>query len=78
MKIAAREMNLLGLTLGVLLLALTYLGLEPKIQEWGEFRAARDELQVRRDEARQMLDSQAEVEARLAEFRQGLQVFSAG
>ena len=61
MKIAAREMNLLGLTLGVLLLALTYLGLEPKIQEWGEFRAAREELQVRRDEARQMLDSQAEV-----------------
>lgn len=78
MKIAAREMNLLGLTLGVLLLALTYLGLEPKIQEWSEFRASRDELQVRRDEARQMLDSQAEVEAHLAEFRQGLQVFSAG
>ena len=55
MKIAAREMNLLGLTLGVLLLALTYLGLEPKIREWSEFRAARDELQVRRDEARDMV-----------------------
>ncbi len=75
MKIAAREQNLLGITLAVVLLALTYLVLEPKFQEWGAFRAEREDLQVRLDRAEQLLGSQAMVESRLAEFREGLPVF---
>ena len=77
MKIAARELNLLGLTLAVVVLALTYLALEPKIQEWSGFRAQREELAARREAAQQLLDSRGTVEARLAEFRQGLPVFAA-
>jgi hypothetical protein len=78
MKIAARELNLLGFTLAVVLLALTYLALESKFQEWVEFRTQRAELQSRLAEARQMLDSRESVESRLAEFREGLPVFPAG
>ena len=78
MKIAARELNLLGVTVGVILLALTYLALEPKFREWADFRAQRDDLLARRDAAQQLLDSRESVESRLEEFRQGLPVFSAG
>jgi hypothetical protein len=78
MKIAARELNLLGLTAAVVLLALTYLALEPKFQEWTEFRAQREDLLARQATAQQLLDSRETVEARLAEFRQGLPVFPAG
>ncbi len=78
MKIAARELNLLGITLAVILLALTYLALEPKFQEWADFRAQREDLLARRDSAQQLLDSRTTVEARLADFRQGLPVFPAG
>lgn len=78
MKIAARELNLLGITLAVVLLALTYLALEPKFQEWADFRAQREDLLARQEAAQQLLDSRPTVEARLAEFRQGLPVFSAG
>ena len=78
MKIAARELNLLGLTLAVVLLALSYLALEPLFQEWADFRAQREDLLARQEAAQQLLDSRPTVEARLAEFRQGLPVFSAG
>ncbi len=78
MKIAARELNLLGITLAVVLLALTYLALEPKFQEWADFRMQREDLGIRREAAQQMLDSREKVEARMAEFRQGLPVFPAG
>ena len=78
MKIAARELNLLGVTVAVILLALTYLALEPKFREWADFRAQRDDLLARRDAAQQLLDSRESVESRLEEFRQGLPVFSAG
>ncbi len=78
MKIAARELNLLGVTLAVVLLALTYLALEPKFQEWADFRAQREDLRARQEAAQQLLDSRETVEARLAEFRQGLPVFPAG
>ena len=78
MKIAARELNLLGITLAVILLGLTYLALDSKFQEWADFRTQRADLETRRDAAQQMLDSRPEVEARLAEFRQGLPVFTAG
>lgn len=78
MKIAARELNLLGATLAVVLLALTYLALESKFQEWSDFRSQREDLQARLESARQMLDSRETVEARLAEFREGLPVFPAG
>ena len=78
MKIAVRELNLLGLTLAVALLAVTYLALASKFQEWAEFRAQREDLQARQDRAQQDLDSREAVEARLAEFRQGLPVFPAG
>jgi hypothetical protein len=78
MKIAARELNLLGITAAVVLLALTYLALEPKFQEWTEFRAQREDLLARQATAQQLLDSRETVEARLAEFRQGLPVFPAG
>lgn len=78
MKIAARELNLLGVTLAVVLLALTYLALESKFQEWADFRAQREDLRARQDAAQQLLDSRESVEARLAEFRQGLPVFPAG
>ncbi len=76
MKIAARELNLLSITIAVVLLALTYVVLEPKFQEWGAFRAQREELQVRLDAAEYLLASQESVEARLAEFRKGLPVLS--
>jgi len=78
MKVAARELNLLGLTLAVLLLALTYLALKSKFQEWADFRAQREDLLARQEAAQRLLDSRADVEARLAEFRQGLPVFAAG
>ena len=78
MKIAARELNLLGLTLAVVVLALTYLALDPKLKEWTEFRDQRADLVARRDLAQRWLDSRPEVEARLAEFRRGLPVFAAG
>ena len=78
MKIAARELNLLGLTLAVVLLALTYLALEPMFQEWADFRAQREDLLARQAAAQQLLDSRDAVEAKLEEFRQGLPVFAAG
>lgn len=78
MKIAARELNLLGLTLAVVLLALTYLALKPRFQEWAEFRAQREDLLSRREVAELLLESRETVDARLAEFRQGLPVFPAG
>ena len=76
MKIAARELNLLFLTLAVVLLALTYLALEAKFQEWAQFEEQRTDLQVRRDQAQQYLESRETVEARLQEFRQGLPLYS--
>ena len=78
MKIAARELNLLFATLAVVLLAVTYVALESKFQEWGEFSAQREDLKTRQETAQQLLDSQESVEARLAEFRQGLPTFAAG
>ena len=54
MKIAAREMNLLFATLAVVLLALTYLALEPKLQEWADFGEQREDLQARRAKAQQL------------------------
>jgi hypothetical protein len=77
-KIAARELNLLGLTLAVVVLALTYLVLEPKVREWAEFRERRADLLARQELAQRRLDSRPEVEARLEEFRRGLPVFAAG
>ena len=78
MKIAPRELNLLGLTVAVVLLALTYLALEPRFQEWADFRAQREDLLARQETAQRLLDSQGTVDAQLAEFRQGLPVFPAG
>ena len=78
MKIAARELNLLGLTLAVVVLALTYLALEPKFREWTEFRERRADLLARQELAQRRLDSRPDVEARLEEFRRGLPVFAAG
>ena len=78
MKIAARELNLLVLTLAVLLLALTSVALKPKFQEWADFRAQREDLLSRKDVAERLLESRDAVETRLAEFRQGLPVFAAG
>ena len=78
MKIAARELNLLGITLAVVMLALTYLALKPKFLEWADFRAQREDLLARQAAAQRLLDSRSTVEARLEEFRQGLPVFPAG
>ena len=78
MKIAARELNLLGLTLAVVVLALTYLALEARFREWTEFRAQREDLLARRELAQRRLDSRPEVEARLDGFRRGLPAFAAG
>jgi len=77
-KIAPRELNLLALTLAVVALALTYLALEPKFEEWAEFAERREDLLARREAARLLLDSRETVEARLAEFRDTLPVFPAG
>jgi hypothetical protein len=77
MKIAARELNLLFATLAVVLLAGTYLVLEPHIDEWAQFDSLREDLLQRRDSAQQMLDSREAVEARLAEFREGLPTYPA-
>lgn len=78
MKMAAREMNLLFATLAVVLLAGTYLALEPAFQEWAEFSGREEELTSRRDAARHLLDSREAVEARLGEFRRGLPVYPVG
>lgn len=78
MKIAARELNLLGITLAVVLLALTYLVLDPKFQEWAQFGVQREELEARKEAAQRLLDSRDGVEARMAEFRKGLPVFPMG
>jgi Tfp pilus assembly protein PilO len=75
MKIAPREQNLLGITIAVILLAVTYLMLEPKFQEWREFRDQREDLQMRLDKAERLLASREQVESSLAEFRKGLPVF---
>lgn len=72
MKIAARELNLLGITTAVVLLALTYLVLKPKFREWAEFQEKREELLDRKAQARQYLDSRESVESRLQAFRQEL------
>ena len=78
MKVAARELNLLFLTLAVVLLAGTYLFMEPSIQDWTDFREQRDDLQARLDAAQQLIDSRHAVESRLDEFRRGLPVFAEG
>ncbi|MDY0145535.1 MAG: hypothetical protein RBS84_06025 [Kiritimatiellia bacterium] len=78
MKIAARELNLLAVTVAVVVLALTYWALESKFQEWAEFGERRADLAARRDTAQQLLDSRESVESRLAEFRDTLPVFPAG
>lgn len=78
MRIAAREMNLLGLTAAVVVLALTYLALEAKFAEWRDFRVQREDLQARREAAEQILASRETVEGRLAEFRRGLPTYPAG
>lgn len=78
MKIAPRELNLLFIAVAVVLLALTYLALEPKFKEWAEFRSQHEDLLARRDMAQRMLDSRATVEASLAEFRQTLPTYPAG
>lgn len=78
MKIAPRELNLIGLTVAVVALALTYLALEDKFAEWAEFNERRAELMERRETAQQLLDSREAVEDRLAAFRDTLPVFAAG
>lgn len=78
MKIAAREWNLLAITLGVVVCALTYLALEPYLLEWKGFRDKQEELTSRLERAENMLARRESVTARLAEIRQGLPVFPAG
>lgn len=78
MKIAPREMNLLFATLAVVLLAGTYLALEPHVKEWGDFARQREELEARRDQFRHLLDNRERVEATLDEFRGGLPTYPAG
>ena len=78
MKIAAREWNLLAITLGVVVCALTYLALEPYLLEWKGFRDKQEELTSRLERAENMLARRESVTARLAEVRQGLPVFPAG
>lgn len=76
MKIAARELNLLFATLAVVVLALTYVALEARFEEWAQFEEQRTDLLTRQDQAQQYLDSRGAVEARLQEFRQGLPLYS--
>ena len=78
MKIAPREMNLLFATLAVVLLAGTYLALEPHIKEWSEFQGIREDLEGRRNAAQRLLDSRGTVVSRLDEFREGLPVYPGG
>ncbi len=78
MKIAARELNLIFITLVIIILAGTYLALEPSVQEWSEFREQQEDLQARLDSANVLLDSRPTVEARLSEFRQGLPSYPPG
>lgn len=78
MKIAARELNLVGITVAVVLVALTYVFLEERFKEWALFREQREELLMRRDRAQRDLDSREKVESSLEEFRQGLPIFPAG
>ncbi|MDR0994621.1 MAG: hypothetical protein LBN38_08705 [Verrucomicrobiota bacterium] len=78
MKMAAREMNLLGITLAVVWLAATYWFMEPKFAEWSDFAEQREELEERLNMANRLLDSRETVEERLAEFSEGLPVFPAG
>ncbi|MDD2241170.1 MAG: hypothetical protein PHO14_03420 [Kiritimatiellae bacterium] len=78
MKIAPRELNLLAATVAVVILAVTYLALEPKFQEWADFAERRADLVARRESAQHLLDSRESVESRLAEFRDTLPVFPAG
>jgi len=75
MKIAPREQRLLGITIAVVLLAISYLMLEPKFKELGEFRTQRVVLKHRLNKAERLLASQGQVEAQLEEFRKGLPVF---
>jgi len=77
-KIAPRELNLLFATLAVVLLAVTYLVLEPSIREWAGFRERQEDLLARRAAAQQLLDSRETVENRLAEFRAGVPTFPEG
>ena len=78
MRVAPREMNLLLMTLALVLLAGTYLWLEPHVQEWGEYREKQEALEARVASAQRLLDSRGMIEARLNEFSRGLPVFAAG
>lgn len=77
MKIAARELNLLALTLAVILVAVTYLALEPLLQEWQGFREQHEELQDRMTRAQHVLATRENVAERLEKIRQGLPAFPA-
>lgn len=78
MKMAARELNLLGITLAVAVLAGTYGMLGTQRAEWKAFAEQRTEWEDRLADATRMLDSREDVEARLAEFRAGVPIFAEG
>ena len=78
MKMAPREMRLAGITLAIVVLAGTYWWLEPSLAEWGAFGAKREAAERRKAEAQHLLASREGVEARMAEFLEGLPVYPEG
>lgn len=78
MKMAPREMRLAGITLAIVVLAGTYWWLEPSLAEWGAFGAKREAAERRKAEAQHLLASREGVEARMAEFLEGLPTYPAG
>lgn len=75
---APREMRLAGITLAIVVLAGTYWWMEPSLAEWRSFGEKRAEAERRKTEAQHLLASREGVEARMAEFLEGLPVYPAG
>lgn len=78
MKISPREMNLLGMTLAVLLLAGTYWALGDKFTEWKDFSRQREEFDDRLFESERLVASRDRVEEELEQFSTGLPVIMVG
>ena len=78
MKMSQRELRLLGATLAVMLLCGTWLWLRPAFAEWNGHAARKASLEERRALAEHLLASREGVEARMAEFLEGLPVYPAG
>lgn len=78
MKMPRRELSLLVVTLAVVLLAVTYMVLEPSIDEFSQYGERRAEIDKRVAIAQHLLDSRPQVEQDVQDFLDGLPSYPEG